>query len=339
MATGIAGIIGNKGAVSLALRFGQKSLLFTTAHLSPHQGKVGQRNYDFHKIDRGLGMVRIGKLRRRTRGQTLDVGSQRESVHARFDYAFFFGDLNFRVDHSRSRADLLLRHGDYNELLSRDQLRREMKKNALYHGWREAEIHFPPTYKFDILRKSASGPGSTSRAGGTGAADVYDTSSKSRIPSWTDRIIYRTRDRKPSRGSWNRDRIRVLRYDGIMDMYGSDHRPVVGVYELAFDWEAQREGMERAGRWSEANILEGRPPQASMAYHTTGPGGPTAGATIGETVAPSNGSTMTTSDSASPLDSGHGTNPTSPSASSSISRATTPTPSPSPPPVPPKDAT
>jgi len=37
----------------------------------------------------------------------------------------------------------------------------------------EGDIDFPPTYKFDV------------------GSDVYDTSDKQRVPSWTDRILCR----------------------------------------------------------------------------------------------------------------------------------------------------
>ncbi|KAF4685354.1 inositol [Perkinsus olseni] len=40
--------------------------------------------------------------------------------------------------------------------------------------WKESPIFFPPTYKFDM------------------GTNVYDTSDKQRIPSWTDRILWRS---------------------------------------------------------------------------------------------------------------------------------------------------
>ena len=43
----------------------------------------------------------------------------------------------------------------------------------VFVGFREGPIHFAPTYKYDA-----------------GTHD-YDTSEKQRVPSWTDRILYR----------------------------------------------------------------------------------------------------------------------------------------------------
>ena len=62
-------------------------------------------------------------------------------------------------------------------LLPHDQLRiQQQAGKALHEGWREGDITFLPTYKYDI--------GSVAR---------FDSSEKHRAPSWCDRILYRTR--------------------------------------------------------------------------------------------------------------------------------------------------
>lgn len=64
-----------------------------------------------------------------------------------------------------------------NSLLSHDQLRtQQTKKKAFHEGWREGEIHFLPTYKYDV-----------------GSVAIFDTSEKKRGPSWCDRILYRSK--------------------------------------------------------------------------------------------------------------------------------------------------
>lgn len=63
-------------------------------------------------------------------------------------------------------------------LLPHDQLRRQQaKKQAFQQGWREGEISFLPTYKYDI-----------------GQTGVFDSSKKQRAPSWCDRILYRSKE-------------------------------------------------------------------------------------------------------------------------------------------------
>jgi hypothetical protein len=42
-------------------------------------------------------------------------------------------------------------------------------------SWSEGELAFAPTYKLE-----------------KGTMDTYDTSAKQRVPSWTDRVMWRT---------------------------------------------------------------------------------------------------------------------------------------------------
>jgi hypothetical protein len=62
-------------------------------------------------------------------------------------------------------------------------------------------LNFKPTYKYDDN------------------SDVYDTSKKMRVPSWTDRILY------TQQGS-------ELVYYGRRENKFSDHRPVLAVFEV-----------------------------------------------------------------------------------------------------------
>ncbi|KAL4953084.1 Endonuclease/exonuclease/phosphatase [Aspergillus filifer] len=65
-------------------------------------------------------------------------------------------------------------------LFPHDQLRMQQSKQKAFHeGWREGQISFLPTYKYDI--------GSVAR---------FDSSEKHRGPSWCDRILYRSRNDK-----------------------------------------------------------------------------------------------------------------------------------------------
>ncbi|KAH8702406.1 phosphatase family protein [Talaromyces proteolyticus] len=64
-----------------------------------------------------------------------------------------------------------------NSLLPHDQLRTQQLKGKVFHeGWREGEIRFLPTYKYDV-----------------GSISMFDTSEKQRGPSWCDRILYRSK--------------------------------------------------------------------------------------------------------------------------------------------------
>ncbi|CAG8055396.1 unnamed protein product [Penicillium olsonii] len=62
-------------------------------------------------------------------------------------------------------------------LLPHDQLRLQQQKGTAFHkGWREGQITFLPTYKYDI-----------------GSVATFDSSEKHRGPSWCDRILFRTK--------------------------------------------------------------------------------------------------------------------------------------------------
>ena len=90
------------------------------------------------------------------------------------DYLFFVGDLNYRISLPYEVTINLCMNYDVNKLLQNDQLKQIAQNNKIIGSLKEAEIKFLPTYKFDKN------------------SDVYDTSSKRRVPSYTDRILYRT---------------------------------------------------------------------------------------------------------------------------------------------------
>jgi len=75
-----------------------------------------------------------------------------EDLTDRFDYTFLFGDLNFRLDISRLHADWLISRRDYAQALGFDQLRNLMQHGDSFVGFNEADINFPPTFKYDVMR-------------------------------------------------------------------------------------------------------------------------------------------------------------------------------------------
>ena len=67
-------------------------------------------------------------------------------------------------------------HTTLQSLLPHDQLRTQQKiRRAFHQGWREGEINFLPTYKYDV-----------------GSVGMFDSGEKKRGPSWCDRILYRS---------------------------------------------------------------------------------------------------------------------------------------------------
>ena len=85
----------------------------------------------------------------------------------------------------------------------------EKKVENVMSGYQEGPIYFAPTFKFN--------------AGTT----LYK---KSRQPSWTDRIIFRSND----------GILTQINYDSNNLVTLSDHRPVFSQFKLAFDRRDQK---------------------------------------------------------------------------------------------------
>jgi hypothetical protein len=80
------------------------------------------------------------------------------------DLLIWVGDFNYRLaDVSYADAIDLINDRRYEILLEKDQLRNEMMAGRVFQGMREANIEFPPTYKFDKGCSTIGGERSTSR--------------------------------------------------------------------------------------------------------------------------------------------------------------------------------
>ncbi|KAJ2039687.1 Inositol-1,4,5-trisphosphate 5-phosphatase 1 [Coemansia sp. S2] len=180
--TGLSGMAGNKGCVAMNLMLDDTSICIVAAHLASGTSNVAERNSDFHSIRTGT---------RFRRGRHIDE----------HDYAFWLGDLNYRIELPYDQARALISQRQLKSLMMYDQLSMQMASGKVFRGYQEAEIHFPPTYKFDD------------------GTSTYDTSEKMRVPSWTDRIMY------------SGNNVRVLEYYRD-EITFSDHKPVLAMIEF-----------------------------------------------------------------------------------------------------------
>lgn len=130
------------------------------------------------------------------------------------DYAFVLGDLNYRVNLSREEAEQKIALGDGNALLAQDQLLPRLGL-APWEAYAEGAIEFAPTYKLDA------------------GTDRYDTSKKRRVPSWTDRILYKDH---PS--------VKLVAYNALKDVRLSDHRPVFAQFDVGVRDTSTGKGLE-----------------------------------------------------------------------------------------------
>lgn len=189
-----------KGAVAIAFQFFGSSILFLNSHLAAHEKRVKERIQDYEKICHQIDLPKQAQLK---------LQYQSKDVTARFDHVFWCGDLNFRLVNERSTVVGLLKdrrenkETTYESLLKFDQLRSAMLDGQAFFGFQEGKIKFGPTYKFEVGSSQFDGV-------------------KLRVPSYTDRILYRSK---------RKGHIKCLLYDSIPLMQTSDHRPVYGLYE------------------------------------------------------------------------------------------------------------
>lgn len=212
VATGFADLIGNKGGTQVGLSIGRTSVLFVHAHLAAHQGKMKERTQN-------LSRILVDSPIRRDKAAA--------GIHEEFDRVFFMGDLNPRLEASRSDVDSWLAGGILHKCLEKDQLLPLLQQDptaasvdgpaGMWPLFQEAAIEFPPTYKYDTN------------------TDRYDSSKKQRVPSWTDRIL------------WKRDEhIRPLTYTAVQSMQSSDHRPIFAQFEVSVDLDSWEEPPSQA---------------------------------------------------------------------------------------------
>ncbi|XP_051892887.1 phosphatidylinositol polyphosphate 5-phosphatase type IV isoform X2 [Pristis pectinata] len=168
--TRIISQIKTKGAVGISFTFFGTSFLFISSHFTSGPGKVYERMLDYNKTIEALALPRIVP-------DTNVYRSDPNDVTTRFDNVFWFGDFNFRLDVKRAVIDELLHSSTKDNLCSilhYDELTKKLQEGSVFKGFKEAEINFPPTYKFDI------------------GCDVYDSSAKKRTPSYTHPIVCRS---------------------------------------------------------------------------------------------------------------------------------------------------
>ncbi|KAJ3215846.1 inositol polyphosphate 5-phosphatase [Dinochytrium kinnereticum] len=192
--TGLGGMAGNKGGIGLSLRYGDTSCVFITAHLAAGEKTIEERNRDYATIYNSL----VFKGRK--------IWDH--------DYVFWFGDFNYRIDLNNEEVRYRINSQDWEYLLQFDQLYGEKAKGLTFQDLKEGRVLFAPTYKYD------------------NGTTIYDSSEKARVPSWTDRILYKGNG------------VKLIDYSRA-ECLMSDHRPVRAVFQLNIVQidEQKREGL------------------------------------------------------------------------------------------------
>lgn len=207
-ATGIANVLGNKGAVAVSFHLNHTSLCFVNAHLAAHQGELQKRNTNYRDIIRhtkvGLGCPWTRML---------------PDIHNQFHHLFFLGDLNYRLDIDEepriptaecfSKIESMIRAGEegWKALQETDQLIKVMKTGEAFSAYHEGPLLFRPTFKvFPNMRCKYN---------------------RHRSPAWCDRILWRS-----APDSETHCPLVQKSYRSCDALDTSDHKPVSATFTL-----------------------------------------------------------------------------------------------------------
>ena len=118
---------------------------------------------------------------------------------------FFFGDLNYRIEKDFYETVNMVKMKKWQELIKFDQLRYQMDKNHVFYGFKEGEINFCPTYRWERNKNTIS-------------------NKREQPPSYCDRILYKSLPQ--TYDLWQECYLSSHR------CFGSDHRPVWSLFKF-----------------------------------------------------------------------------------------------------------
>lgn len=189
--TGLGGLWGNKGAVSVRMSLYGTGITFVVAHLAAHDSELKERVTDYNQI------VDNHHYKAKRYRSIFD-----------HDAVLWFGDLNFRLNGHDSPWDVRqeVETNKLASLFTRDQLQMVREAGNAFALMEEQQPTFPPTFKFI-----------------EGTSD-YDLK---RRPAWCDRILYRVvKDKYPDIEL----ELKQLSYKSHPQYTMSDHKPVSGEF-------------------------------------------------------------------------------------------------------------
>ena len=187
---------GNKGGVAVRMRLGDAELCFVNSHLAAGSKHAEERNQDHADVLKGLAAAFGSAESRRTGGPY--------PPPLEHDLCVWLGDLNYRVELPNDEVRVKVAEGRWSSLLPHDQLTKQQGLGLTFVGFDEAPLAFPPTYKYDA------------------GTNTYDSSEKQRVPSWTDRVLWRG-------ATSGHSGVTALAYVACQAVLCSDHKPVAAL--------------------------------------------------------------------------------------------------------------
>ncbi|KAI9715057.1 MAG: hypothetical protein M1812_006174 [Candelaria pacifica] len=249
--------MGNKGAVGVRLGYSTSNnareeegeevcLTFIAAHLAPMEDGLLRRNEDWEHIVRGLVFtpVRPKAVAAATHApESSDLGVEENEpllqgspdnstppsngIYTPTTHVFLAGDLNYRTSGTKpdphahqsypqpTKDPTNPKH--YSHLFKADQLTHEIEAGRTFHGFSEAPIDFPPTYKFSSRQAPFNSDDEVAK---------WEWA-RHRWPSWCDRILFLSPLNSPNPTTTSKPAtLQTHGYMALPKMATSDHRPV-----------------------------------------------------------------------------------------------------------------
>lgn len=225
--------MGNKGAAGARLKYNNTELTFAALHLSAMERNLNKRNKNWETIVKGL--IFSPSISNKI-GENIPLLSsvpKNASMYKATSHLFIAGDLNYRTSQlpptpkdyltafPQPNMSLSDEHHFLN-LLKSDQLNQARRAGQTCHGLSEANITFPPTYKYKIIKDDNSDSNNKT--------EIWNWAPH-RWPSWCDRILYMDLPRWLT-SKYPEAQIRILRYESLPLLPNSDHQPVALALEI-----------------------------------------------------------------------------------------------------------
>jgi phosphatidylinositol-bisphosphatase len=265
--TGLMGYMGNKGAVTARLVIGETTrLVFINAHLAAGADKAAldRRNWD------------VGQIISRTRFDpivdALGLNQNQGEQIGEEDFAFWFGDLNYRLEgmpgddvrRLLTVHTLALDEHEKDRISTSDDSGYGSKSSSETADSEDA-MPLPPDLDpaslqttinsllphDELQQQQKAGKAFPDWAEGPirflptykydiGKVGVFDSSDKQRCPSWCDRILYRTRAAKLRYEMIAKDQEAARKKDEEMKAKGLDH--ATDDEDVLFDYDPETDG-------------------------------------------------------------------------------------------------